>query len=263
MKYINPAYFTLLLLSSTAIAEIDDNKKNAQFCQNYAESSVEQNAQNQTQQCGFNNSRWNDDKQGQYQWCMSTSQVIANAETTARTVKLQECAKQKTANNNLENQPDIPTACKSKNPHRQAVKSIINQSIYSNEIEQPVQNGLIRYDYNQDKRDDYVFIETEKDQAHLVICLSNKDTWQADSVLNFYTTANMGRENHHIIQEKDVLIIHISITEHNVGNAYRQTKYRYNVSKKIFDIIDNKAEAMPQYYEGVPAPMPSPMTPKL
>jgi hypothetical protein len=263
MKYINPAFFTLLLVSSTAISETNDSKKQEQFCQYYAESAVEQNTQNKTQNCGFNNSRWNDNKKGQYQWCMSTSQDIANTETTARKVKLKECAKTKTTDNNPENQPNIPTACKSQNPHRLAVKSIISQSIYSNNVEQPVQNGLIRYDYNQDQRDDYVFIEIEKDQAHLVICLSHKDTWQADSVMSFYTTAQMGRENYGVAQEKDLLIIHINITEHNVGSAYRVTKYRYNLAKQGFDTVDDQAEVTPQYYDGVAAPMSPPITPNL
>ena len=265
MKYISSACFALLLASSTVMSEpkIDASKKQAQFCQYYAELAVEQNAQNKTQNCGFNNSRWNDDKQGQYQWCLSTSEAIANAETMARKEKLQTCTQQKIANDNPDNQPDIPTACKSKNPHRSAVKAIMNQSIYSEDIDQPVKNGLIRYDYNQDQRDDYVFIETEKEQAHLVMCLSNKKTWQADTVMSFYTTADMGRANHSITQEKDVLAIHISITEHNIGSAYRHIKYRYNVAKQGFDIIEHQEEITPQYYDGVPAPMSAPMMPKL
>lgn len=63
----------------------------AQFCNNYANTAVNQNRQNINRRCGFSGARWHHNFQTHRQWCMATPSDIVNGETRARNNKLRQC----------------------------------------------------------------------------------------------------------------------------------------------------------------------------
>jgi len=65
---------------------------NSTYCAQYAQTAVDQYQQNQQRQCGFEGSRWSNDKEGQMQWCMAVSVEITARENQARQRALASCS---------------------------------------------------------------------------------------------------------------------------------------------------------------------------
>lgn len=73
---------------SGGILEPDDRRR----CQQYAETAVAQQQDNQKRQCGFQGGRWSADYAGHFAWCRQVPSVLAERETLSRTQALRnEC----------------------------------------------------------------------------------------------------------------------------------------------------------------------------
>lgn len=60
-------------------------------CSAYVDQSLQQNRLNKQYDCGFSSPRWNDERDGQYQWCLTVRQKISYAEQGARQTLLEQC----------------------------------------------------------------------------------------------------------------------------------------------------------------------------
>lgn len=245
--------------------EIRNTEANQRRCHAYAMRAVEQNSLNKRYGCGFADSRWNDDQAGQEAWCMTVLENETDAEGGARAKQLDTCAKQKSALDNPGNQLNIPAACR--DPARQfhPVKFIYHAYRYVRELKQPVQDGLIRHDFNHDGTNDFIFLEVKDKDAQVMVCLSNREEYVRQSTsVGFDVEGNdIDGMQHELSLKGDELKLDIGYLSHNVGDSYRTVRYRYDPATQAFVITDNKAEVSPQYYDGMPAPMGVPGTPQM
>lgn len=272
LKFITPVLI-LTWLSTTAWAEfyvptmdeIENRKANESRCKNYVSSIQSYQKQNLQHQCGLNGTLWNIDKEHQFGWCMNELESAMYAETQKRAEQIEACIKRKTASKNPQNIPQVPKACYHPDPSHKAVKTLYRAYHYSKTIEQPIENGLIRYDYNQDNKEDYVFLELHEQKATAIVCFSEPEGYRRHVTdLEFYAPGDsIEGEQYDIRQDKDILRVVISALMHNVGSSHRSIEYRYDPAKKAFEIIKNEADRTPVYYDGEPAPMPIPATPRL
>lgn len=262
----------LLLLAcaahSPAIAETTTTTTTEEAhyrCAAYADKAVQQNQLNKQYGCGYSGLRWNDDRTGQYQWCLTVRDKVSYAEEDARRDLLEQCFSRKTDRNNPDNRPAIPAACQDSSKTYQAVKSIYSAFRYEKTITSPVQDGLIRYDYNRDNQDDYIFLALKDDMAHLSVCLSQPQGYQRKiSGLVFYAPGDSTESDQYSIsQQDDILRIDVSFFGHNMGSAYSSTQYRYNPARRAFDIVDRTSNSSPVEMDGQPYPMSSPPSPDM
>lgn len=241
------------------------NKQEAEYhCQGYVDRALTQNQQNKRFACGYSGLRWNDDRDGQYKWCLMARRSISNAEDDARNELLKQCFTKKTSKDNPTNHPDIPATCLDSSKEYQAVKSIYSAFRYEKTITTPVENGLIRYDYSQDNKDDFLFLELKGEMAHLSACLSQPSGYQRQRTkVIFYAPGGSSAEQYQFTQQDGLLQITIDQFAHNEGSSFRTTHYRYNTAKQAFEIVKNTADSSPLEYDGQPYPMSSPQTPDM
>lgn len=83
-------FVTLFSLLSSKVSAADED-----FCTDYVLTSIEQYWQSVNYDCGFTGKRWNSNYRGQYQWCISVYQWVAENENRERAVLLQECQAKK------------------------------------------------------------------------------------------------------------------------------------------------------------------------
>lgn len=259
---------TLLLTVATNVnadAELAMTKQEAEYhCQGYVERALAQNQQNKQFACGYSGLRWNDNREGQYQWCLTAKQSISHAEDDARNELLKQCFTKKTSKDNPENHPAIPAACVDNSKEYQAVKNIYSAFRYEKTITTPVENGLIRYDYNQDNKDDFLFLELKDEMAHLSACMSQPDGYQRKQTgVIFYAPGGSSAEQYQFLQQDEQLQITINQFAHNEGSSFRSTHYRYNTTQQAFEIVKDTADSSPVEYDGQPYPMGSPQTPDM
>lgn len=74
-----------------ALRQCKPQPDNVLRCQQYAGTAVSQNQENLRRNCGFTGSRWTNEYQGHYNWCMAVQQSVADAETNARANELRQC----------------------------------------------------------------------------------------------------------------------------------------------------------------------------
>lgn len=90
MKQTERLTFTIIIIllffSSSKTIAADEH-----FCTDYVLTSIEQYWRNVNQRCGFTGKRWNADYKGQYHWCLSSHQWIAENEIREREALLQTC----------------------------------------------------------------------------------------------------------------------------------------------------------------------------
>lgn len=275
MRTISLQLFTFLLILTVNIATasitiptmeaISNNTYKNNSCQYYVDTSLQQNALNKKHHCGFTGSRWNDDKKGQFQWCMGALERASRAETDARTKLLETCISQKAAVDNPENQPKLPTQCKSSDPKKQAVKMLYRYFHYKTELDQPIADGLIRYDYNGDKKEDYLFLERYKDYVEVMLCLSSAQSYQRQKIgITFDAKGgDLDEYRYYIKQVNNQLNIDINFFGHNQGSSYRLLSYIFDKKKNIFVETKNETGSSPVYYDGQPYPLGAPDTPTI
>lgn len=261
MKHLISSSFVFLLLSGSPSlhAELDGFKQMRQVqCRHYAKTAVKQNIENKDRSCGFIGARWNNNLQGQLAWCMTVRDVVTNRETQFRDKSLINCKKANVIS--PQNRPSIPAACFDPKKQYFAVKKIDHHFAYTNGPKSPVNGGVIRYDYNQDKQDDYVFLELKKDDARVTMCFSNvKGYKRRITDITFYApgSGTMGAATFDISQKKDLLKVTSKRYEHNIGSSTRNTSYRYQPSTKKFKIISNDTDihsADPENYGEMATP---------
>ncbi len=81
----------LTLWSALILFPVSVSAADTDFCTDYVLVAISQYWQSVDEDCGFTGSRWNSDYKGQYNWCITTHQWIAENETQTRERLLKEC----------------------------------------------------------------------------------------------------------------------------------------------------------------------------
>lgn len=247
-------------------AELNKIKRNRQGeCQRYTNAAVKQYNEGRQLGCGFAGTRWNNNWKGQYNWCMTTLAPVTMTEDSFRTDSLEKCKVLKLSSTNPKNRPAIPAQCNDPSKQFGAVKQINHSFRYEQMPTSPVQNGLIRYDYNRDKRPDYVFLEAKVENSRAVICMSNGANYQRHMTdIKIYSgRSGIGSLDHQITQNGDTLKVDIQYFEHNAGSSHTNASYRYQPNTKKFRVISKKSNTDGIVQDGYPYPISAPPVPKL
>lgn len=228
-------------------------------CQNYANRAVKQNADNNKLQCGFTGTRWNNNRGGQYNWCMTVLDPVTLTEDGFREDSLKQCQADKTSPQRAQNRPAIPAQCNDPSKQYGAVKKINHAFRYAKQPTSPVQNGLIRYDYNRDKRQDYVFLEAKGENSRVVICMSQGANYQRHVTdIKINSASGFGSYDYSITQSGADLKVATDYFEHNAGSSASQASYRYQPNTKKFKIIKSDSSTAGIIQDGFEYPMSSP-----
>ena len=263
----------LLVMASSLQADIIipkmDNIKNQKthidHCNQYATTAVKQFSESQSLGCGFSGSRWNNNLQGQLKWCLSVLEPFSREEQSFRQEALASCQKEKTSSGNPQNKLTVPQVCNDPTKMYQAVKSINHHYRYETKLTIPVENGLIRYDYNRDGKPDYVFLEARDSQSRIAMCFSQGQSYRRQLTdISIYSDGGVfGSYNYKVSQLGDRLNITIDYFEHNAGSSFAEVSYRFNTQTRKFAIVSNNSNVAPVIYDGQPYPMGSPKVPSL
>lgn len=247
------------------LAQIQDRQAAIQYCKGYASSAVQQFSKSQALGCGFSGPRWNNDYQGQYNWCLTVLEPFALNEEGIRSDALKACQEKQGSGSNPQNQVPVPQVCKDPSKAYTAVRQINHHFRYETTVTSPVQNGLISYDYNRDKKPDYVFLETQEDQSRVAMCFSQGQGYRRQLTdIKFYSGAGgLGSSNYEISQQGDLLVVRIDEFEHNAGSSYLTVSYRFDTAIAKFRMVDSSGDDSPVIYDGEPYPMALPTMPRL
>lgn len=216
------------------------------YCQQYAQEATQQFYTNKLLGCGFDGVRWSSDLKGQRDWCSTVRRSISDTENEFRSLRLSQCHAKKRV--------EIPEACNDSSSRYLTVKAFRNyRSLIS-----PVKNGLIRYDYNQDEQDDYVFFEIGNNDAKVTMCFSGKSGYKrqtTDLKLIISEAKVFEAEGINLQQVGDLLKVKIRKHDHNVGSSKYEFSYRYQPSSKTFKVINSEElyhAVQPGYYFSPP-----------
>lgn len=247
------------------LQNIQDRQAAINYCNGYADTAIQQFAKNQSLDCGFSGPRWNNNRQGQFNWCLTVLEPFAITEQGFRDDALKDCQEKKRNDVSQKNQLAIPPMCKDPSKQYTAVKTIFHHFRYETTRTSPVQNGLISYDYNRDKKPDYVFLEAKQSHSRIAMCFSQGQQYRRQLTdIQFYSGSDgLGSSNYDITQQGDTLVIQINEFEHNAGSSYRKVTYRFDTASKKFAIINNEFDESPVVYDGEAYPMALPATPVL
>lgn len=246
----------ILIASAGDLNKIKRERQNQ--CKHYTNTSVAQNASNIKLGCGFTGLRWSNNWKGQFDWCMTVLDPISGGENEFRKTQLANCKAKKASTSNPKNSPAIPAACHDPSKQYAAVKQVNHSFRYERKLKSPVKNGLIRYDYNKDRKPDYVFLETKGETARFAICLSRGNSYQRRVTDVSFTTAKTGSyftDEYWMSQSGDLLKLDIENFEHNGGSSGRYISYRFNTATGKFKIIENKADSAGVEMDGFEFPM--------
>jgi hypothetical protein len=262
----------LLLWQSSSFAE-DSSTHRLQQCTNYAQTATEAQRENLNHQCGFTGSRWTATLAGHQAWCLQANHAQQQAEADARKQALAECFKDKLNPQHRDNQLQLPIACK--DPHGLFVPQrwIASWYRYEKALYSPIENGVISYDFNQDRRNDYLFLERDKqNNVQITSCLSANNYPQAGGFeriptdITFYASEQFPADTRYYLQlNNDLLTVEINFFAHNEGSCHTKASYRYIPLKQGFDVIDSTASCMPHTIAGSqePYPLVPPAIPKM
>lgn len=232
--------YTFLQLPLTAMCE-DLNFES--YCNSYADTAIQKYAKSLYHGCEFSSLRWNNDKQGQYEWCISVTKKATEKENKSRKLMLNNCLKEKYV-------ADILPACIDNNEGYIPIKKIQNSSgVLKADYYSVISSakGYIEYDFNSDNKIDNIFIEKKSDSLRIVQCISNNDKinrkyirkiipynipeWEAHSV--GYTTSNI-----RIAKESPTnIVFEESYYENNSNGNSDAWKFQYNRKQKNFVLI--------------------------
>ena len=141
----------------------------------------------------------------------------------------------------------IPPSCLDKRQQYQAITSIQSRSSYLDKARpyKPIQSksGFIKQDYNQDTKDDFIFIERKRDKSNklrLVFCESKRQGYQRklppfplyESDLPDFQTSYQ-----QINLQNNTLTLSDFRHEHNWGSDSTISTYRYNHQLKDFELM--------------------------
>ena len=251
----------ILIASAGDLNKIKRERQNQ--CKHYTNTSIAQNASNKKLGCGFMGLRWSNNWKGQFDWCMTVLDPVSGGEDEFRKNQLASCKVKKASTSNPKNSPAIPAVCNDPSKQYSAVKQVNHSFRYERKLKSPVQNGLIRYDYNKDRKPDYVFLETKGETARVAICLSRGASYQRRVTDVSFTTAKDGSfftDKFSMSHSGDLLNLDIEFFEHNGGSSGRNISYRFNTATGKFKIIKNKADSAGIEMDGFTFPMALPQS---
>lgn len=238
-------YFGLTLITIVHAATASEWQ-----CNRYAREAVEQNKKNEAAGCGFTGLRWNNNKKGQKQWCLTVSSEITKKEMTARKRKLEGCFKEKSSRRSRQNQLKLPSMCRASSKGYTPVRQLYSSFRYKKSLYMPIKSrGLIRYDYNGDGRRDYLFIEQNASKhVQLVNCFSQKGSGYQRQLTDVSFHANLdslsGRQ-YSISMKKGLLQVDIDSFAHNEGSCFAKGAYSYNKNKQHFAMVNSQSDCSP------------------
>ncbi len=253
-----------LILPDLASGLAHENAQHAR-CKAYVSQAVRQRQTNRNNDCGLSGPRWHQDEVMLMQHCLQTAEPVSMLETVARAQQLARCFSQKTDPNNPKNQPNLPQACYDPKRQFQAVKWINHAYRYERQPRQPVVDGLITHDYNQDKKPDYLFLEVHQNTARLMFCFSHKNGYQRrSSDIRFAASGDANRaQQYQLTQRGDQLHLKLHYFGHNEGSSWRRLAYQYQPVRQGFAIVANQAGIKPVTVEQHPYPLGTPSTPRM
>ena len=259
---LNSGKPNIIVASQSDLNKIKQNRQQA--CKGYATTSVAQYNESRKLGCGFGGSRWNSNWKGQYNWCTTVLDPLTIGEEGFRSDSLKQCTAEKLSTRNPQNRPAIPASCNDPSKQYSAVKQINHAFRYDKKPTSPVQNGLIRYDYNKDKRPDFVFLEAKGENSRAVVCMSRGSNYQRHITdIKIYSSSGLGSYDHQLTQSGATLKIDIQYFEHNAGSSGTQASYQYQTQTGKFKLINSKSDTYGVEQDGYTYPMSSPPTPKL
>lgn len=255
------------VLCLVPISLVNAASSNEWWCKSYAQDAVAQNAKNISAKCGFTGLRWNSDKAGQKQWCLGVKKSIASKENNIREDMLTRCFTEKSSRNNPDNQLPVPTSCKDPSASYIPVRNLYTEFRYERELHVPVgENGLIRYDFNGDGKQDYLFAENNaKNNVRLISCFSNQAGSYKRNLtgVNFYADSfSLASDQYTISLKKHLLTIDVNYFGHNEGSCFTKGVYAYKPNAQHFSMVDSVADCSPVIgVDGEPYPMSPPALP--
>lgn len=262
----------LLLWHSPSFSE-DDSTHRLQQCTNYAQTATEAQRENLNHECGFTGSRWTATLAGHQAWCLQANKAQRAAEVNARKQALAECFKDKLNPNHRDNQLRLPIACKDPRGLFVPQRWVAAWDYYEKVLYSPIEKGVISYDFNQDRRNDYLFLERDKqNNVQITACLSANNYPQAGGFeriltdIRFYASEKFPADTRYYLQlNNDLLTVEINSFAHNEGSCNTKASYRYIPLKQGFDIIDSTASCAPHTIAGSeePYPLVPPAIPKM
>lgn len=209
----------------------------AEECTDYANTATSQYQQNEFAQCGYKGPRWSNDHAGQKQWCMDVRPAITQAENTARAQLLTACYARKADVKNNKDPLMLPGACRWNRENYKPVRYIFSRNAYNEAptATAPVPGGLITWDFNQDRNNDYIFVE--RSPAHTfrsILCVSSPTGWQRQqlSTITEDVSSHFSAEGDHLYFEKGKLSVSRSHHEHNWGTDSSTRTYSYSMQHK-------------------------------
>jgi hypothetical protein len=238
-------------------------------CDYYARGAVKQHKQNLQSNCGFKGLRWSNNQAGHAKWCTTVRKTISDKEKSVRDKMLQACFNKKSLSGNAKNQPNIPQLCKDPKGKYTPIKSINSWYRYKKEIRTPVANGLIKTDFNYDRKPDYVFIEKDNKQGvQLTTCVSHNNSYSRKPTRIAFSALgdSLSSEEYEISMKGKQLHIRFSYFGHNEGSSFAEGYYAYNKNKRVFELKDSISQSAgvpmePDYKE--PYPIYVPVPPKI
>ncbi|MGV6809578.1 MAG: hypothetical protein ACWA5U_06850 [bacterium] len=267
--YRFPYALTTLLLLGWHTPSLADNMQ----CHYYAQDAVDAQQQNLQQQCNLTGKRWHNDMNGHQAWCVAANGAQRQAETNARQQALATCLTHKLDPTHADNQLRLPIACKDPSGLFKPQRWVVAWDSTQKQRYSPVKNAVISYDFNQDQRNDYIFLEQDtQHNVQVTTCLSANNYPQAGGFeriltdIQFYSNATFPADQRYYLQlTQDLLSVEISFFAHNEGSCNTKASYRYAPLKQGFDLIDSTASCAPHTIAGSqePYPLVPPAIPKM
>lgn len=255
----------LLLLSPLASYSSDETYDGDKVAREYAclresEEILGDVWKGQRFECGFEGALWHENLKLRINQCMQAydNRQLADThfqERQLREKKLDACWTQKTAPTNPDNQVKVPESCKDPEAKYVPVRSSKHsEEIFGEKVHTPISGGLIKYDYNLDEIEDYLFFEVSKLNAkesyydrkqedQFILCMSNKGAYQRHKTDIYFARYPLTHTTTTLGQFGSSLVIDMEHFEVNLGSSYRSTRYRYSTKLGRFEIVDDSDSA--------------------
>ena len=209
----------------------------AEACKTYASTATAQYQLNKNAQCNYSGPRWSNDYNGQKQWCMGVRPTITQSENTARDKLLTACYESKADVENNKYPIPLPGACRWNRENYKPVRYIYTRNAYNQPPTPtaPVPGGLISWDFNKDRKMDYIFIE--RSPAHTfrsILCTSSSAGWKRQqlSTITEDIGAHFSAEGQSLYFNNGKFSMSTSHHEHNWGSDSSTWTYAYSMQHK-------------------------------
>lgn len=206
-------------------------------CAAYASKATAQYRLNQHAQCNYSGPRWSNDHAGQQKWCMGVRPNITQGESAARDKLLTTCYERKADVENNKYPLRLPGACRWNRERYKPVRYIYTRNAYNQPPEPttPIPGGLISWDFNQDRKMDYIFVE--RSPAHTfrsILCTSSPAGWKRQqlSTITEDVSSHFSTEGKFLYFNKGKLSMGRSHHEHNWGSDSSTWTYAYSMKHK-------------------------------